>query len=163
MAIGVARKRPRLNGEWALHAPPSCSLPVSHAGGPHVASFVVGRLCVRGACVRAGVARRAANRKRKECRPKRGRSPKQEKGFVRTARLGYPKPVLFLRACDGSCSCDYSIQILYISPQQMGAFTRSLAGLYPRVTRSLADFTHGEPAGRIATARLGASAMASFN
>ena len=52
--------------------------------------------------------------------------------------------------------------MLLLSPQ-MGTFTRSLAGLYPRVTRSLADFTHGEPAGRIATARFGASAMASFN
>ena len=45
-----------------------------------------------------------------------------------------------------------------LSPR-MGAFTRSLAGLYPRVTRSLADFTRGEPAGRTATAQLGASAM----
>ena len=50
-----------------------------------------------------------------------------------------------------------------LSPR-MGAFTRNLAGLYPRVTRSLANFTHVEPAGQIATARrLGASAMASFN
>ena len=41
----------------------------------------------------------------------------------------------------------------------MGTFTRSLAGLYPRVIRSLADFTRGEAAGRTATAQLGASAM----
>ena len=52
----------RLSGERTLRVPPFCSLSVvSHAGGPHVASFVVGRPCVRGACVRAGVARRAAN------------------------------------------------------------------------------------------------------
>ena len=38
----------------ALYSP-CCSDPVSHAGGPHVASFVVGRPCahVRRACVRA--------------------------------------------------------------------------------------------------------------
>ena len=59
VAIGVARRGGRLNGERTLRAPPCWSLPVSHAGGPHVASFVVGRPCKRGTCVRAGVARRA--------------------------------------------------------------------------------------------------------
>ena len=42
-----------------------------------------------------------------------------------------------------------------VSPQ-MGIFTRSLAGLYPRVTRGLAEFTHGQPAGTIAKAEGGA-------
>ena len=79
----------RLNGERTLRVPPCCSLPVNHSGGPHVASFVVGRHpCVHGACVRAGVARRAAKRKRKECRPKKDKSPKQEKCCLCAARLG---------------------------------------------------------------------------
>ena len=52
VAIRVARRRARLGGERTLLIPLSCSLPVSHAGGPHVASFVVGRSC---ACVRAGM------------------------------------------------------------------------------------------------------------
>ena len=60
MAIGVARRGARRSrsGERTLRIPPSCSGPVSHhAGGPHVASFVVGRPCARArACVRAGMA-----------------------------------------------------------------------------------------------------------
>ena len=40
MAIGVARRGGRRSGERALRIPPSCSDPVSHACGPHVASFV---------------------------------------------------------------------------------------------------------------------------
>ena len=66
VAIEVARTGARLSGERTLRAPPCCSDPVSHAGGPHVVpSVVVGRSCAR-ACVRAGVARRAANGKRKK-------------------------------------------------------------------------------------------------
>ena len=61
MAIGVARRGARRSGERTLHIPPSCSVPASHACGPHVASFVR-RSSVRGlaksACMRA--ARRAA-------------------------------------------------------------------------------------------------------
>ena len=61
VAIGAARRGGRLGGERALRVPPSCSFPVSHSGGPHVVSFVVGRRpCARSACVRAGVVRRAA-------------------------------------------------------------------------------------------------------
>ena len=49
----------RRGGEHTLRIPLTCSLPVSHAGGPHVESFVVDRLCVcLRACVRAGVAQR---------------------------------------------------------------------------------------------------------
>ena len=60
MAIGVARTGARLGGERTLRDP------VSHAGGPHVVSSVItGRSCAR-ACVRAGLARRAANGKRKK-------------------------------------------------------------------------------------------------
>ena len=40
MAIGVARRGARRSGERTLRIPPSCSLPVSHACGPHVASSV---------------------------------------------------------------------------------------------------------------------------
>ena len=40
MAIGVARRGSRVSGERTLRVPPSCSFPVSHSGGPHVASFV---------------------------------------------------------------------------------------------------------------------------
>ena len=40
MAIGVARRGARRSGERTLRIPPPCSFPVSHAGGPHVASFV---------------------------------------------------------------------------------------------------------------------------
>ena len=64
VAIGVARRGGRLGGERTLRVPPCCSFPVSHSGGPHVVSFVAGRRpyrpCARGARVRAGVARRAA-------------------------------------------------------------------------------------------------------
>ena len=63
-------------------------------------SSVVVRACTARACVlawrgvprkarmRAGVARRAAKRKRKECRPKKDKSPKQEKCCMRAAWLG---------------------------------------------------------------------------
>ena len=69
----------RLDSERTLRVPPSCSFPVSHSGGPHVVSFVaVRRPCACGgrarasrarygprkACAQAGVARRAAKRKR---------------------------------------------------------------------------------------------------
>ena len=40
MAIGVARRGARRSGERTLRIPPSCSGPVNHACGPHVASFV---------------------------------------------------------------------------------------------------------------------------
>ena len=40
VAIGVARRGVRRSGERTLRIPPSCSLPVSHACRPHVASFV---------------------------------------------------------------------------------------------------------------------------
>ena len=54
VAIGVATRGARRSGERTLRIPPSCSDPVSHAGGPHVASFVVGRPCARvRACVQA--------------------------------------------------------------------------------------------------------------
>ena len=135
VAIGVARRRARLGGERTLRIPLSRSLPVSHAGGPHVSSFVVGRSC---ACVRAGACVRVrayacacacvcvrvracacvcvcvcvrvracvcvcvwaksllrpcacwrgnarGERKRKVCRPKRNKSPKQERSCVRAA------------------------------------------------------------------------------
>ena len=64
VAIGVARRGGRRSGERTLRAPPLCSVQVSHAGGPHVASFVVDRPCagVR-ACVCAGVAQCAASSK----------------------------------------------------------------------------------------------------
>ena len=45
VAIGVARRGARRSGERTLRIPPSCSDPVSHSSGPHVASFV-GRPCV---------------------------------------------------------------------------------------------------------------------
>ena len=61
VAIGVARRGGRLSGKRTLHTPPSCSDPVSYAGGPHVASFVVDRSC---ACVRAGARVRVRARKR---------------------------------------------------------------------------------------------------
>ena len=104
VAIGVARKGGHLSGERTLRVPSFCSLPVSHAGGTHVALFVVGRWCVRGTCARAcwhGEACR--EKKRKECRPKKDRSPKQERSCVRAARLGYAIAVLFLRARSDSC------------------------------------------------------------
>ena len=40
VAIGVARRGARRSGERTLRIPPSCSFPVSHACGPHAASFV---------------------------------------------------------------------------------------------------------------------------
>ena len=40
MAIEVARRGARRSGERTLRIPPSCNLPVSHACGPRVASFV---------------------------------------------------------------------------------------------------------------------------
>ena len=87
----------RLSGERALRVPPCCSFPVSHSGGPHVVSFVVGRRpCVHGACVRAGAARRAAERKREKCRPKKDKSPRQGKCCVRAARLGSAIAASFL-------------------------------------------------------------------
>ena len=61
VAIGVARRGVRHSGERTRRTPPSGSDPVSHVGGPHVASFIVGRscACVR-ACARASVAQCAA-------------------------------------------------------------------------------------------------------
>ena len=76
VAMGVARRGGRLGGERTLRVPPCCSFPVSHSGGPHVVSFVTGRRsCSRGARVRAGVARHAAESVRaswrgKACRKK---------------------------------------------------------------------------------------------
>ena len=51
VAIGVARRGARRSGERTLRIPPSCSVPVSHSCGPHVASFV------RRSSVRAGAAK----------------------------------------------------------------------------------------------------------
>ena len=59
VAIGIARRGTRLGGERTLRIFLSCSDPASHAGGPHVASFVVGRSC---ACVCAGARVRACAR-----------------------------------------------------------------------------------------------------
>ena len=56
MAIGVARRGARRSGERTLRIPPSCSFPVSHACGPHVASFV------RRSSVRARASVRACGR-----------------------------------------------------------------------------------------------------
>ena len=59
VAIGVAKRGARRSGERTLRTPPSCSFPVSHACGPHVASSVR-RSSVRAhACVRACVRVRA--------------------------------------------------------------------------------------------------------
>ena len=70
----------RLGGERTLRVPPSCSFPVSHSGGPHVVSFVAGRRpCARGARVRAGVARRAAESGRVSWRLKACRKKEEEK------------------------------------------------------------------------------------
>ena len=70
VAIGVARRGARRGGERTLRIPPSCSFPVSHACGPHVASFVR-RSSVRArARVRAGVAR-APRKRRSAALPKR--------------------------------------------------------------------------------------------
>ena len=66
VAIGDVRRGARLSGERTLSIPPSCNDPVSHAGGPHVASFVVDRSCM---WVRAG----AGVCVRENGRPKRGR------------------------------------------------------------------------------------------
>ena len=88
---------------WGVYmfGAPSCSVPVSHAGGPHIASFVVGRpcACVR-ACARASVAQRAAGacvlvcgRSAMRCKQEgktadreEGENPEEEKGAVRAAR-----------------------------------------------------------------------------
>ena len=40
VAIGVARRGARRSGERTLRIPPSCSDPVSHACGPHAASWL---------------------------------------------------------------------------------------------------------------------------
>ena len=70
----------RLGGERTLRVPPCCSFPVSHSGGPHVVSFVAGRRpCARGARVRAGVARRAAESVRASWRGKACRKKEEEK------------------------------------------------------------------------------------
>ena len=80
VAIGVARRGARLGGERTLRVPPCCSFPVSHSGGPHVVSFVTGRRsCARGARVRAGVARRAAESVRASWRGKACRKKEEEK------------------------------------------------------------------------------------
>ena len=79
VAIGVARRGARRSGERTLRVPPSCSDPVSHSCGPHVASFVrrssvlaqlncgCGLLRVRG----AGACDARASRKKE--RPENGR------------------------------------------------------------------------------------------
>ena len=107
VAIGVARRGGRLGGERMLRIPLSCSDPVSHAGGPHVASFVVGRSCcttcvcasarvrVRArawrnalrvrACSYAGAVGRAARRKGKQPAEKRV-GTLNKKNALRTAR-----------------------------------------------------------------------------
>ena len=43
IGVGVTRRGARLSGERALRVPLSCSLPVSHAGGPQCARRVVHR------------------------------------------------------------------------------------------------------------------------
>ena len=85
VAIGVAKRGGARSGERTLRIPPSCSVPVSHAGGPHVASFVVDRpcACVR-ACVRAGVAQCAASSEEKRPAKKRvGTLNKKKASHVR--------------------------------------------------------------------------------
>ena len=71
MAIGVARRGARRSGERTLRIPPPCSDPVSHACGPHVASFVrrssvrglaKARACGRAACAAGALPRRARRR-----------------------------------------------------------------------------------------------------
>ena len=91
MAIGVARRGGRRSGERTLRVPPSCSDPVSHACGPHVASFVRRSSMCALASVRAcGRAQRAAQRgaSRKKERPakkgvgtlkKKRKNPEEEK------------------------------------------------------------------------------------
>ena len=69
VAIGAASRGGGLCGERALRVPPLCSLPVSHACRPHVASLVVGRWRVRSACACAYWCGDACGeRKRKVCR-----------------------------------------------------------------------------------------------
>ena len=88
VAIGVARKGGRLGGERTLRVPPSCSFPVSHSGGPDVASLVAGRRpCARGARVRAGVARRAALPKRFPAEARINEDPSQ-------VLVGFRAPIL---------------------------------------------------------------------
>ena len=109
MAIGVARRGAHRGGERTLRIPPSCSLPVSHAFGPHVASFVRRFVGVRASerifvSLFAGGrgARRSAKASRKKERPAQreakrkkewpakkrvGTLKKKKKGAVRTARF----------------------------------------------------------------------------
>ena len=102
--IGAAHARHRhaawlaRRGERTLRVPPCCSLPVSHSGGPRTSrrpSLVVVRACTVRACVLAwrGVPRK---RKRKEYRPKKDKSPRQEKCCVRAAGLGSAIAAAFL-------------------------------------------------------------------
>ena len=70
VAIGVARRGARRSGERTLRILPSCSFPVSHVCGPHVASFVR-RSSVRGlanarACGRAWRAAQCEASRKKE-------------------------------------------------------------------------------------------------
>ena len=118
VAIWVARKGGRLSGERTLRIPPCCSLPVSHAGGGlHVASSVVGRPCVRAACVRASLAKRAAKKKRKTGRPKkRNINPEEENAACVLQDRGTQELGVFLcvrsdsgpverRQAAGACAC----------------------------------------------------------
>ena len=107
MAIGVARRGGRLGGERTLRVPASCSFPVSHSGGPHVVSFVAGRRpCARGARVRAGVARRAAESVRASWRGEACCKEEEEKsaGQRRTKDKG-PRKERKLRACRRIWEC----------------------------------------------------------
>ena len=80
MAIGVARRGARRSGERTLRIPPSCSFPVSHACGPHVASFV------RRSSVCALASVRACGRAWRAAQCEASRKKEQEKGAVRAAR-----------------------------------------------------------------------------
>ena len=83
MAIGVVKRGERRSGERTLRISLSCSDLVSHTGGPHVTSFVVGRPCAR---VRAYV--RACRRDTKEKQPakKRVGTLNKKKGAARAPR-----------------------------------------------------------------------------
>ena len=89
MAIGVARRGARRSGERTLRIPPSCSDPVSHACGPHVASFVR-RSSVRGlakarACGRAACGQERTERKKERPAKKKGGNPEKERENAKRA------------------------------------------------------------------------------
>ena len=86
MAIGVARRGARRGGERTLRIPPSCSDPVSHACGPHVASFVrrSSMRALASGFLRAG--RRSARRNAKQAERKSGRRNAKQRKKERPAK-----------------------------------------------------------------------------